>query len=435
LLLTHFTRSRLAGRLIVKVCEVTVRAKTKKSRRRKFDKPTVLMVSTYPPDTDGIASYTARLKNALQKQSILIRIAANGSDWKRNSPFYIYNIMQKAMKSKTDIVHVQLSYFTFGNEYYTGFFPLLVISLKLWGKKVVVTLHDVVPKSNLTRDFLKRYTSPRFLIFKRLAFIGWTNITCSIADRVIVHSDVAKKVLIRDYGIPQRKIHVIPHGIDQASSSLIKNCLKTNSLKDEDDPIISYFGLVRHGKGLEDLIKSWQIVSKRVNAQLWIIGGKHPHLQDNCYEECLNLVRKLGLESSVRFFGYVPSEELPAYFIMTDVFVFPYKEWGDVIASSGALSVVAPYLKPIIATDVPAFADLKSKRAALIVKRGDINGLASAIIKVLTDAQVSDSLIDNLGKWLLELSWSNVAKKTAALYRRLLLNKGNRNLGYTSRNA
>ena len=140
-----------------------------------------------------------------------------------------------------------------------------------------------------------------------------------------------------------------------------------------------------------------------------------PPLNDNCYENLINLVKELGLESSIQFSGYVPDELLPDYLAKSDAFVLPYNEWGDVIASSGALSVVAPYLKPIIATDVPAFLHLKKLGAALIVKRGDPDGLASAIMKVLTDVRTRNSLVTKLNKWLPESSWSIVARKTATV--------------------
>ncbi len=382
----------------------------------KHGKLSVLMVSTYPPDKDGIASYTARVENALRTEGVTIEIAYNRRDWKRNSLSYVSSIIRKARSSKTDVVHVQLSYFMFGNEYYTGLFPLLMVGLKFLGKRLVITLHDIVPKSNLTTDFLRNYTSPRFSRFKRWALIKYTRMVCSMADKVIVHSEIAQETLTQDYGVPRRKIQIIPHGIDQDPFPMAKTDVKTNC----NDPVVSYFGLVRRGKGLEDLVKAWQTVLKKVRAQLLIIGGKHPHLNDSCYESLVGLVRDLGLEAAIRFCGYVPNEALPTYFTASDVFVFPYKEWGDVIASSGALSVVAPYLKPIIATDVPAFADLKKIGAAIIVERGDIDGLASAIVKVLTDGRTKDSLLDRLGEWLSESSWSNVAKKTATLYTELM---------------
>ena len=101
----------------------------------------------------------------------------------------------------------------------------------------------------------------------------------------------------------------------------------------------------------------------------------------------------------------------------SDAFVLPYNEWGDVIASSGALSVVAPYLKPIIVTDVSAFQHLKKQKAVLVVKKGDIDGLASAIINALTDTGTRNLLEANLKKWLPESSWLVVGKMTSKLYK------------------
>ena len=379
----------------------------------------VLIVSTYPPDRDGIASYTARLEKALKKENIRIRIAAKGRDWKRNSISYISSIIRKSIVSKTNIVHIQLSYSTFGNEYYTGLLPLLLLSLKLLGKRVVITFHDIVRKSHLKNDFLKNHTSGRFLRFKRWALNNFTRVVCLMANKVIVHSEIAKLTLIQDYDVPNKRIQIIPHGIDQILFHSGEDQNENKSHKDKDHQIVSYFGLVRHGKGLEDLVNAWKKLTN-LNAYLFIIGGKHPILKDDCYENLTNMVKELGLEASINICGYVPDALLPAYLTESDVFVLPYNEWGDVIASSGALSVLAPYLKPIIATDVPAFVNLKKFGAAVIVKKGDIDGLASAIVEVLKDFRTRSSIVNNLRKWLPESSWSNVAKKTATLYRELV---------------
>ena len=317
-------------------------------------KLSVLMVSTYPPNRDGIASYTFRLENAIRNENVTIKIAASGRDWKKNSLTYIFSILRLAITSRTNIVHIQLSYFTFGNEYYTGLFPFLSVSLKVIGKKTVITLHDIVLRSQVKDTFLKNHTSSRLLSYKRLALNYYTKIVCSISDRIIVHSEIARKVLTQDYVVPQKRITVIPHGIDQVSVSAIEKRFENKLLQGQDRRIVTYFGLVKPGKGLEDLILAWKKV-RGLNAQLLIIGDKHPAQKDNYYENLTKFVKESGLDSSIRFCGYIPEDILPTYFVKSDAFVLPYNEWGDVIASSGALSVVAPYLKPIIVTDVPAF--------------------------------------------------------------------------------
>lgn len=378
----------------------------------------VLMVSTFPPDRDGIASYTFRLADALRKEHVVTINAVNGREWKRNTPLYIFSIIRKAIASKTRIVHVQLSYFMFGNEYYTGLFPVLSFFLKLLGKSVIITFHDIVPKSKITNDFLKNYTSARLLKIKGWALFHFTRIVCLIADKLVIHSENARNVLVRDYAVSTQKLSIIPHGIDNLSIGGDKEG-KSKSLVGEDCQLVSYFGLVRNGKGLEDLVRAWKKI-ENLNKHLFIIGGQHPALRDDCYDRLAALIRKLELQRSIRFCGFVPTASLPSYFNESDAFVFPYNQWGDVIASSGALSMVAPYLKPIVATDVPAFDDLKKKGAAIIVQRGDIDGLASAISEVLNDTPTRKSLVTRLNEWLLEVNWANVAKRTAAMYRELV---------------
>lgn len=376
------------------------------------DHPHVLMVSSYPPSTDGIASYTSRLVRALHLERLaLVTLARKEQEWKPNSLTYIVAILRRAICTNVDIVHIQTSYFMFGNEYYTALLPILILGLRLFRKICIVTVHDVVPRQNLTIDFLKNYTREHYLALKRLAFIAYTSLVCNLSNMVVVHQEIASDVLVMQYYTPKTKIKVIPHGINGKCPGLEK---------ENDGLMVAYFGLIRHGKGLEDLIKAWSIVRGKLDALLQIIGGKHPYLEDDCYEKLVRLIKKLELNSSVVFRGFVPSKELPKYFANTDVFVFPYNEWGDVIASSGALSMVVPFRKPMVATDIPAFDILKRSKTAYIVSRGDIYSLSNAIIRALTDIQMNNRLIKRIDELLLQSNWSSVARKTSLLYRSLL---------------
>lgn len=388
---------------------------------KKMKKLEILMVSTYPPDIDGIAAYTARLENAL-KEKISIKIAAKGRDWKSNSLYYVFDIIKKTIKTRVGVIHFQLSYFLFGNEYYGSIFPVLLLLIKLLRKKVVITFHDLLRSNVITNNFLKKYTTKRLLFFKKIAFINYTKIVCLIADKIIVHDEIGKNTLIHDYSIPEKKIQIIPHGIDQKPifSKVQQSLLGKNFPKNKKSFIVTYFGLVKYGKGLEDLIKAWKLV-RNVNAQLLIIGGKPPtNLNDDCLEKLTELVNELQLQESISFCGYIPDDELPIYFEASDVFVFPYNEWGDVIASSGALSVVAPYLKPIIATNVPAFHSLKKQGTAIIVERGNIEELAKAIQSVLKNKELGCMVSDKLCKWISDHDWLKIADKTSKLYGDLL---------------
>ena len=161
----------------------------------------------------------ARLENALRNESIAVKIAANGRDWKRNSPTYIFSIMRKAITSRPKLFIFNYHISRSVTNIIQVFSLFLSFSLKLLDKKVVITFHDIVQKSNLKDNFLKNHTRSGFLSLKRLALEYYTRINCSIADKVIVHSQIAQNVLTQDYPVPQKKIQVIPHGIDQVTFS------------------------------------------------------------------------------------------------------------------------------------------------------------------------------------------------------------------------
>lgn len=373
----------------------------------------VLMVSSYPPDSDGIASYTAKLTSELLRgNSVSVEVARRGREWKPNSFTYVLSTLRRAIRRNAAIVHIQSSYFMFGNEYFTGLLPILLVILRLLGKICIVTIHDVVPVCNLTADFLKRYTTDRFMTLKRFAFIIYTSLIGATPHVVITHQEIAARILFTQYNVPRGKIVVIPHGIDGTE--------RVDPKTEGSNPVVTYFGLIRHGKGLQDLIRAWSIANKKLDASLQLIGGKHPYLQDDCYEELVRLVDELGISSSINFCGYINAKLLPEYFRNSDLFVFPYNEWGEVIASSGALSMVIPFRKPMIVTDVPAFSILKEKNAAMVVDRGDVVGLSNAIIRALTERKLTQDLSKQLDDIIFKLSWSKVAQITATLYRSLL---------------
>lgn len=377
----------------------------------------VLIVSTYPPDRDGIAYYTQRLVKSFEDEKITINLAKNNQDWKRNSIIFGLSIVKKAIKSLSAIVHIQFSYFMFGNELVSGLFPLMIIGLKIARKKIVITIHDIIEKSKITDDTINKYSKSVFPFLNKIAIEYYTRTVCLLADKIIVHSEIAKKTLRQDYEVPSKKIKIIPHGIDQKPSIEKNNNKFLIRLQKKNFKIITFFGFVRKGKGLEDLIDSWKRIDKKV--KLLIVGGKHPTKDENYYQQIRQLIKDSNLENQILLCGYVPEEMLPNYFNVSNAFIFPYNGWGEVIASSGALSVVAPYMKPIIATDVPAFEELKKNNSAIIIKKGDSEALSESIKLILTDNELRKSIVSNFRDWAYKSNWSSIAKKTMSIYKEI----------------
>src|SRR5439155_542853 len=97
-------------------------------------------------------------------------------------------------------------------------------------------------------------------------------------------------------------------------------------------------------------------------------------------------VSRLAAESAERWLGggfeIVPNEERDAELAASKLFVSPAlggESFGMVLVEAFATAT------PIVASNIPGFADVATKEAALLVKPGDERALADAICELLAD--------------------------------------------------
>lgn len=110
-------------------------------------------------------------------------------------------------------------------------------------------------------------------------------------------SNSTKKDLVR-YGIDEKNITVIPHGL------FLKPVSKMP--KKEKKLTLLYVSRLVKMKGIEDAIKIFSDVAGKVpDAQFWIVGNG----EENYVNKLHVLVKELKLENSVTFFGYVDEKK------------------------------------------------------------------------------------------------------------------------------
>ncbi len=208
----------------------------------------ICFLSNFPPKECGIATFTKDLVYAMNKKyNPLLKskvIALN-----ENESFYNYDnrvIMQvnkddiedyittaKKINDSKDIklVCIQHEFGLFGGEHGSH----LIYFLEKIEKPVITTFHSILPSPDEKRK----------------------NIVKSIASRsaaIIVMANTAVDILNKDYNIERSKIHVVYHGIPNVafySSNLFKKKLKLNNRT-----VLSTFGLLSRGKGIEYMIQA-----------------------------------------------------------------------------------------------------------------------------------------------------------------------------------
>jgi glycosyltransferase involved in cell wall biosynthesis len=139
-------------------------------------------------------------------------------------------------------------------------------------------------------------------------------------NRFIVLSKAFGAILHQQYGIPWEKIHIIPGGVD--TTYFRPNLSRQEARAQLDWPldrrILFTPRRLVHRMGLDKLLTALIQVKAQV-PDVWLaIAGKGP-LRNDLERQ----VQQLGLESHVRFLGFLPDEQLPIAYQAADLTVVP----------------------------------------------------------------------------------------------------------------
>jgi glycosyltransferase involved in cell wall biosynthesis len=122
-------------------------------------------------------------------------------------------------------------------------------------------------------------------------------------------------------------------------------------------------------------------------------------------------VRELQLESVVPFAGYVADEDLPALYSAADLFVYPSLYEGFGIPPLEAMACGTP----VVTSNVSSLPEVVGD-AALSVNPLDVEAMASAMEKVLTDAALRQTLSERGLERARAFTWERMARLTIEVY-------------------
>lgn len=387
----------------------------------------ITIVSPYPPPNtkhvygSGVAAYTKNLAEALRSvdPKIEIHVIAdrkeglprlymdNGVIVHRvydKRPIYVLQIFKELCKIKPNAVHIQHEYFLYGGLVTAVLFPLLVILSKLVSRKVVVTIHGVIPLKLLEdQEFKKENGIQGPSLILKLGLILVTKLMVLPSDKVIVHEQFLKKYLVEDYKENPRKIIVIPHGVEDLESLPKDEAKKRLGL--EGKTALLYFGYLTGYKGIEELLEAYKEIAKKIpNTVLIIAGGPHPRLvKERWYREwisslvkkALNIQQEVGDNGKIIFVGYVPEDKIPLYFSAADIVVLPYKAR---IAASGPEALAIAFERPVIVIE------------GMTIVKSHVKTLINKIINSITSRHTIKTRLNEVKILKSRRIWGNIAK-------------------------
>ncbi len=374
----------------------------------------VAYLSTYPPRECGIATFTKDLLEAVEGLNEVRRpvvIAVNEEEtiynydrrvkWQieRDAVDDYVQAARYVNSSDVDLVNLQHEYGLFGGDYgeYINHF------LDNVEKPVVTTLHTVQPDSDLKAQAVLR------------------NIVAKSAATVVI-TRVALE-LLKKQNIVRKKVTVIPHGcplVPFVSSESVKDSL---GLKGRF--VLSTFGLISRGKGIEYAIRALPpVVEKEPRLIYLVIGETHPEVRktegESYRKKLMRLIEELQLQKHVRFHNrFLAKRELIRYLQATDVYLAPYISPNQI--SSGTLAYALGIGRAVISTPYFHAQDVLAEGRGLFCRFKDPNSIAAGISKLL-DENLRKTMQRKAYKYSRRFVWSNVAKEYLKLFGHIIKN-------------
>jgi len=386
----------------------------KESLYKDSSKLCVAYVSTYPPRECGIATYTQDLVGAISnlqvlKSSIIVAINDRGGhyDYPNEVKFQIdreqvesyIEVAKLINDSDIDIVNLQHEYGLFGGvwgEYIIKFLETLE-------KPVITTLHTVLQEPGPDA----RRIMERILQHSRY---------------VIVMARVGVAILEQLYWTLADKVRYIPHGchnVPYVGSGLLKP-----SLGLEGRVVLSTFGLISRGKGIDYAIQALPPIIKEEPKILYLIIGKtHPevrkHEGEKYRQHLLDLVESLGIENNVRFVNrFLPKNELIRYLQATDIYIIPYPNREQI--SSGTMLYALSTGKAIVSTPFLHAEEVISEGCAMSCEFRTPSSITESVMTMLQHDEIHKRYEEKAYEYSRGMIWPNVAMKYVNLFYEVL---------------
>ncbi len=271
-----------------------------------------------------------------------------------NLPLTLITVKKLIEKIKPNIVHAHYatSYGSIGAL--LGFHPFIITA---WGSDILLTPQKFPPSKWAIRYNLKK------------------------ADLITCDAEHMREAMVI-LGADSRKIKIINFGVDtQKFSPGGKSEWLQKKLGIFNSPTIISLRVLEPVYDVRTLIKAAPLIIKEISQVKFIIAG------DGSEKEKLkNLAKSLEISESIRFVGWISSEELPLYLRAADVYVST--SLSDAGLSSSTAEAMARGL-PVVITD---FGDnkewVKDKENGFLVPLKNPEILAEKIIYLLKNKEI-----------------------------------------------
>ena len=259
----------------------------------------------------------------------------------------------------------------------------------------VVTIHDLVWR------YAPKTMRPPSLWMEKILMPQAIN----SADLIIANSQSTAAGIAEVFPQHAQKVRVVHLGVTTLPSPSNASALSTLEIT---KPYFLFVGTLEPRKNLDRLLSAFALVPQlyRDKFTLAIAGGKGWGGID-----VEKLVFKSGLQDSVKLLGYVTEQQLAVLYANAQFLAMPsiYEGFGLPLVEAMQFGT------PVLTSDVGSMAEIAGD-AGVLVDPLSIESISKAIVSLLGDEDLKQSLRVNALRQVQKFSWEKCAIETMAVF-------------------
>lgn len=261
-----------------------------------------------------------------------------------------------------------------------------LILYKLFGKKMVLTVHDPFPHTG-------EITARKMFNYK---------MAMKMVCHFVLLNDKQKEQFCKSYHVRPEQVLINRLGVYDNISTFVRPQESVTSHN------VLFFGRISPYKGIEYLCQAMLKVKEQVpDATLTIAGGGKMYFDIAPYQK-QDWVKVIN--------RYVGMEELAGLLQHCALSVCPYTD----ATQSGVIMTSYSLCKPVVATNVGGLGEMvDDQKTGLLVPPKDVDALANAIIALLNNEVKREEMANNIKNEYFtgDKAWSVIAKKYIEFYK------------------